>query len=59
MRLDKNSCLTTYFNAFYGKMVYSLRDKDAKTLRDAFMVSIKIENNLWMYRKLINIEFTK
>lgn len=52
MRLDDNVCLTTYFNAFDGKMGYFLRDKEPRTLRDAFRVSINIENNMKILGKL-------
>ena len=45
MRMEENVCITTYFNAFDSKMAYILRDKDPKTLRDAFKIAINIENN--------------
>ena len=45
MRLNEDVCLTTYFNAFDSKMAYVLRDKESKTLRDAYTMAINIENN--------------
>ena len=42
----------TYLNAFYGKMDYQLRDKEPRTLRDAFKIAINIENNLRVSHKL-------
>ena len=45
MRMEENVCITTYFNAFDSKMTYILRDKDPKTLRDAFKIVVNIENN--------------
>ena len=33
------------FNAFDSKMAYNLRDKDPKTLRDAYKMTVNIENN--------------
>ena len=45
-------CLITYLNAFNGKMAYQLRDKEPRTLRDAFKISINIENNLRIWGKL-------
>ena len=45
MRMEENVCITTYFNAFENKMAYILRDKDPKTLRDAFKIAVNIENN--------------
>ena len=39
-------CLITYLNAFDGKTTYQLRDKDPRTLRDAFQMAINVENNL-------------
>ena len=52
MRLDENVCLTTYFNAFDSKTAYTLRDKDPKTLRDAFKIAVNIANNRRASRKL-------
>lgn len=45
MRLNKDIYLTTYFNAFDSKMAYHLRDQDSKTLRDAYKMTVNIENN--------------
>ena len=45
MRLEENVYLTTHFNSFDSKMAYILRDKNPKTLRDAFKTAINIENN--------------
>ena len=45
MKLNEDVFLTTYFNTFDSKMVYQLRDKEPKTLRDAFRIVIIIENN--------------
>lgn len=45
MRLNEDVFLTTYFNAFDSKMDYQLRDKDPKTLRDAYKILVRIENN--------------
>ena len=33
-------------NAFDGKVAYQLRDKEPRTLREAFRVFVNIENNL-------------
>ena len=52
MKMEENVCITTYFNAFDSKMVYILRDKDPKTLRDAFKIDVNIENNRRTSRKL-------
>lgn len=52
MRLEENVCLTTPFNAFNNKMAYILRDKDPRTLRDAFRMAMNIENNRKASRKL-------
>lgn len=52
MRLDDNVCLTTYFNAFDGKMRYLLRDKEPRTLRDVFRITVNIENNMKISGKL-------
>ena len=54
MRLDDKTCLTTYFNAFYGKMGYQLRAKESRTLMDAFGIAINIENNMRIFGKLGN-----
>ena len=45
MKMEENVCITTYFNAFNSKMAYILRDKDPKTLREAFKSFVNIENN--------------
>ena len=45
-------CLITYLNAFDGKMAYQLRDKEPRTLRDAFIIAINIENKLMIFGKL-------
>lgn len=52
MKLEENVCITTYFNAFDSKMAYILREKDCKTLRDAFKIAMNIENNRRASRKL-------
>ncbi len=52
MKLNEDVCLTTYFNDFDSKMAYQLRDKDPKTLRDAYKVATNIENNRKASRKL-------
>ena len=44
--------MITYLNAFNGKMAYQLRDKDPRTIRDAFRIAVNIENNLRISRKL-------
>lgn len=46
MWIDDKVCLITYLNDFDGKMTYHLRDKEPRTLRDAFRIAINIENNL-------------
>ena len=46
MRVDDKVCLITYLNAFDGKTAYQLRDKEPRTLRDAFRMAINVENNL-------------
>ena len=46
MWVDDKVCLITYLNAFDGKIAYQLRDKDPRTLREAFRVAINVENNL-------------
>ena len=38
--------LAIYFDAFDNKMNYLLRDKECKTLYQAFMTTMDIENNL-------------
>lgn len=45
MRVDDKICLITYLNFFEGKMAYHLRDKGPRTLRDAFRITINVENN--------------
>lgn len=45
MRLGEDVCLIDYFNAFDSKMVYNLREKETRTLRDAYKMDINIENN--------------
>ena len=40
MRLNEDVFLTTYFNAFDSKVAYDLRDKDPKTLRDDYTITI-------------------
>ena len=45
MRLNEDVFLTTYFNDFDSKMDYVLRDKDPKTLRDAYTLVVNIKNN--------------
>ena len=52
MRLDDKVCITTYFNDFGGKMGYQLKDKDPRTLRDAFRIIVNIENNMRISSKL-------
>ena len=39
-------CLVVYLDAFDKKMSYLLRDKEPKTLHQAFMIAIEIENNI-------------
>ena len=46
MQDDDKVCLITYLNAFDGKILYQLRDKDPRTLREAFRMAINVENNL-------------
>lgn len=46
MQVDDKVCLITYLNAFDGNMAYQLRDKEPRTLREAFRIAINIENNL-------------
>ena len=45
MKMEENVCITTYFNAFDIKMAYIFRDKDPKTLKEAFQIAVNIENN--------------
>ena len=51
-RVEDKVCMITYLNAFDGKMAYQLRDKDPRTVRDAFRIVVNIENNLRISRKL-------
>ena len=46
MWFDEKVCLINYLNSFDGKMAYQLRDKEPRTLRDAFRIFVNIENNL-------------
>lgn len=43
---DDQMCLVVYLSAFDQKMSYLLRDKEPKTLHQAFMTAIEIENNI-------------
>lgn len=52
MRLNEDVCLKTYYNAFDSKMTYQLRDKDPKTLRDAYKIAVNIKNNRKAFGKL-------
>lgn len=52
MQIDDKVCLITYLNAFDGKMAYQLRDKEPRTLRDAFRIAVNIENNLRILGRL-------
>ena len=52
MWFDDKVCMITYLNSFDGKMEYQLRDKEPRTLRDAFRIVVNIENNLRFLRKL-------
>ena len=52
MKMEENVCITTYFNDFDSKMAYIHRDKDPKTLREAFEIVVDIENNRRESRKL-------
>ena len=52
MWIDDKVCLITYLNAFDGKMAYQLRDKEPRTLRDAFKIAINVENNLRISKRL-------
>ena len=52
VKIGEDVFLTTYFGAFDGKIAYQLRDKDPKTLKDAFRIAVNIENNLRISGKL-------
>ena len=52
MWVDDKVCLITYLNAFDGKIAYQLRDKEPRTLRDAFRIVVNIKNNLRILGKL-------
>ena len=52
IKIEENVCITLYFNSFDSKMAYILRDKDPKTLREAFEIAINIENNRRAFGKL-------
>ena len=45
-KLDDQVCLVVYLDAFDKNMSYLLRDKEPKTLHQAFMTAIEIENNV-------------
>ena len=45
-RPEDQVCLIVYLGAFDKKMSYRLRDKEPKTLYQAFMTAMDIENNL-------------
>ena len=45
MKMKENVYITTYFNEIDSKMAYIPRDKDPKTLRDAFKITVNIDNN--------------
>ena len=51
-RVEDKVYMITYLNAFDGKMAYQLRDKDPRTIRDAFRIVVDIENNLRISGKL-------
>ena len=51
-QVEEKVCMITYLNSFDGKMAYQLRDKDPRTLRDAFRITVNIENNLRISGKL-------
>ena len=51
-QVEDKVCMITYLNDFYGKMAYKLRDKDPRTIRDAFRIVVNIENNLRILGKL-------
>ena len=51
-RVEDKVCLISYLNEFDGKMAYQLRDKDPRTVRDAFRIAVNIENNLRILGKL-------
>ena len=44
--------MITYLNYFDGKVAYQLRDKEPRTLRAAYRISINIENILRILGKL-------
>ena len=50
--LNEDVYLTTYFNAFDSKMAYQLRDKNPKSFRDTYKVTVNIENNRKVSSKL-------
>ena len=52
MQVDDKVCLITYLNYFDGKVAYQLRDKEPRTLREAFRTAINIENNLRILGRL-------
>ena len=52
MWVDEKVCLITYLNVFDGKTTYWLRDKESRTLRDAFRMAINVENNLRILGRL-------
>jgi hypothetical protein len=45
-RLDDQMSLVVYFDAFDKKMSYLLRDKEPRTLYQAFLTTIEFKNNL-------------
>ena len=51
-KVENKVCMITYLNAFDGKMDYHLREKDPRTVRDAFRIAVNIENNLRISGKL-------
>lgn len=52
IRLDDRVCLVTYLNAFDSKMGYLLRDKNPRTLAEAYKLAINIESNRRISGKL-------
>lgn len=50
--LDDKIFITTYINVFVGKMGYQLRDKEPRTLKDAFWIVVNITNNMRISSKL-------
>ena len=54
IRFDDKVYLTTYFNTFDGKMGYQLRYKEPRTLIDAFIIVVNIENNMRISSNLGN-----